>query len=336
MFDLPRLLWGTVVLRPYVFAFLVVYLLASTSRVGWRRTLVYLPVGYCLAWLSEFSSIHWGFPYGDYYYIPHTADRELWVAGVPFMDSLSYVFLSYCSYATALFLMSPVVVARGELLILETRHLRRSWRTLVLGALLFVFLDIIIDPVALQGYRWFLGQIYGYRQVGLYFGVPMSNFYGWLLVGLLLVTAQQQLDRCRAFDAPGPLFFSRFPALTLLGPILYLAVLVFNLVVTFWIGELLLGLVGTLMVGFFLILAVFFTLYKIDHTGEPLIQRHLLDLPHSRAAVALAGLPEKVAAPESVPEGPLRAIGGAPTATGRDDGRRDERFAITGRMMPER
>ena len=145
------------------------------AGVGWRRTLVYLPVGYGLAWLSEYCSIHWGFPYGDYYYIPQTAEQELWVAGVPFMDSLSYVFLSYCSFSTAIFLMSPVTVARGELFILETRTLRRSWRTLVLGAFLFVFLDLIIDPVALQGYRWFLGQIYGYRQVGLYFGVPMST-----------------------------------------------------------------------------------------------------------------------------------------------------------------
>ncbi len=305
MFDLLRLLCGTILLRPYVFIFLGVYLVASANHQGWRRTLAYLPVGYVLAWLSEFSSIHWGFPYGDYYYIPATVDRELWVAGVPFMDSLSYVFLSYCSYATAVFLMSPVTIVRGELLILETRELRRSWRTLLLGALLFVFLDIIIDPVALQGYRWFLGQIYGYRETGLYFGVPMSNFYGWLVVGLVLVGAQQILDRFAALDAPGQLRLSRCYSLPLLGPILFLAVLVFNLTVTYWIGEQLLGLVGTLLVGTFLILAGFFTLHKLDHVTMPLVQRHLLHFPHSRPALVLLHHRSAVAGLGSMPANPL-------------------------------
>ena len=68
-----RLFWGTVVLRPYVFAFLAIYLAAAATHLGWRRTLLFLPLGYSLAWLSEYSSIHWGFPYGDYFYIPSTA-----------------------------------------------------------------------------------------------------------------------------------------------------------------------------------------------------------------------------------------------------------------------
>ena len=34
-------------------------------------------------------------------------DQELWVAGVPFMDSLSYVFLAYASYSLALVALTP-------------------------------------------------------------------------------------------------------------------------------------------------------------------------------------------------------------------------------------
>jgi uncharacterized membrane protein len=280
-----RLLWGTVLLRPYVFSFLLVYLVAAGYHLGWRKTVAYVPVGYGLAWISEFSSIHWGFPYGDYYYIPATIERELWVAGVPFMDSLSYVFLSYCSYATALFLLSPVSRCGVELFTLETHELRRSWRTLVLGGFLFMFLDIIIDPVALQGYRWFLGQIYGYRETGIYFGVPMSNFYGWLLVGLVLVGALQVLDRQPALVGRGSQWLHRIPGIGLLGPILYLSVLVFNLSVTFWIGELLLGLVGVLLVGVFLVFAFFMTLYKLEHVTVLQVDQHLAQFPQYRAAL---------------------------------------------------
>ncbi len=68
-----------------------------------------------------------------------------------------------------------------------------SWRPLILGAVLMVTLDIVIDPLALRGYRWFLGQIYGYPEPGVYFGVTLSNFGGWFLVALGLIRVLQLL-----------------------------------------------------------------------------------------------------------------------------------------------
>jgi putative membrane protein len=266
MFEFLKLLRGTVLLRPYVFAFLAVYLAAGWRHLGWKKTLVYIPVGYALAWFSEFASIHWGFPYGDYYYINNTAGRELWVFGVPFMDSLSYVFLSYCSYSLAAFLMSPVAVRSGNLVTLETSRIRRSLSTLVLGAYLFVLLDVIIDPVALQGRKWFLGLIYGYRHEGFYFGIPMSNFGGWLLVGFVLTAALQALERIAPVDSPPPLPEGSLSWLRLLGPVLYFSVLLFNITITFHIGEMLLGLVDLLLLATLAVPMIFFTVYKFIHT----------------------------------------------------------------------
>lgn len=285
MSEVGRLLLGTLLLRPYVFAFLAVYLVAGAAHLGWRKTLLLIPTGYCLAWLSEFSSIHWGFPYGDYFYIPATVDRELWVSGVPFMDSLSYVFLSYCSYAMAIFILSPVCFSRKGVAILETRRLRRSPQTLILGACLFVLLDIIIDPVAFQGHRWFLGQIYGYRNPGLYFGIPMSNFGGWLLVGLAMMGLLQLLDRFPALE-PGKISrLGRLPWVKLLGPVLYVSVLAFNLAITFWIGETFLGIVGCLILFFPSLLVCLFTLYKQKHLTPAQREAHRRDFQESSPAV---------------------------------------------------
>ncbi len=290
MHDLFALLWGTVLLRPYVFAFLAVYLVAASAQFGWKKTLVYLPLGYCLAWMSEFASIHWGFPYGDYYYIDTTSRQELWVFGVPFMDSLSYVFLSYCSYSMAVFLLSPVYFTAREFMVLETRRIRRSWKTLTLGAFLFVLLDVITDPVALQGYRWFLGQIYGYRHAGLYFGIPMSNFAGWLVVGVVMIAALQRLDRVSTLErGAGPLL-ERIPCVHLFGPLLYVSVLIFNLSVTFWIGELLLGLVGCVILFFPFLLCLVFTFYKREHLTREAIRRHFSDFPWKEGVSALPSL----------------------------------------------
>ncbi|NLI81899.1 MAG: carotenoid biosynthesis protein [Deltaproteobacteria bacterium] len=290
MSDSAHLLLGTILLRPYVFIFLLVFLAGAIAHIGPARTWLFLPLGYAIAWLSEFSSIHWGFPYGDYYYIPRTTDRELWIHGVPFMDSLSYVFLSYCSYATAVFLLSPLAMVRGRLLILETKRLRRSLEVWLLGAFLFVLLDIIIDPVALQGDRWFLGQIYAYRVSGIYFGVPLSNFAGWLFVGFVLVGMLQVLSRFHVLEPSQCSVLRRLPGVGVLGPLLYLSVLVFNLTVTFSIGETFMGVVGCFIVFYPLLLSCLVTRSKLRNPSSAALERHLEDFPTARCL--LAGDPE--------------------------------------------
>ena len=239
MLNFLFLLGGTITLRPYVFIFLGAYLLLATLHLGAGRALVFLVLGYLISWAAELSSINFGFPFGEYLYIPATLDRELWVAGVPFMDSLSYVFLAYASYCLALTALAP---GRG-LKLRETPTLQKSWRPLILGAVLMVALDIVIDPVALRGYRWFLGQIYGYPEPGVYFGITLANFGGWFLVALVMIRVLQLL-----ISSVPDTWWSQgrrdFPSRALLGPGLYLGILGFNLGMTFWIGETFLGWVG--------------------------------------------------------------------------------------------
>lgn len=242
MFRFLLLLGGTIYLRPYVFIFLGVYLLLATWQLGAGRALAFLVLGYLVSWAAELCSIHLGFPFGEYLYIPATRDRELWVAGVPFMDSLSYVFLAYASYAMALLALGKGRW-QGWGFYLEDEAAFKDWRPVFLGAVLMVTLDIIIDPLALRGYRWFLGQIYGYPEGGVYFGIPLANFGGWLLMALVLVS----LLRFLAARPPASWWDwgrRRFPSQALLGAALYLGILTFNLTLTFLIGETCLGWVG--------------------------------------------------------------------------------------------
>jgi putative membrane protein len=275
------ILIGTFIMRPYVFAFFAAFLLACVPHVGWRRTLTFTGVGYLIAFASEWLSINSGFPYGWYYYIDSTSNRELWVAGVPFFDSLSYVFLAYCSYATALFILSPLRAWHWDVAALETRRIRRSLSTLILGAFLQTFLDIIIDPVALQGRRWFLGQIYGYREHGAHFGVPLSNYWGWLLTSLLLMGAFQLIDTRRHADAPKGV--CNIPFRSLMGPVLYLSVLLFNLGVTIWIGEYFMAVTGILMCTLPVLMVVMGGLRKVNRYSPEELREHLADYPWSPA-----------------------------------------------------
>lgn len=238
------LLAGTIWLRPYVFIFLGAYLLIAVWHLGAGRALAFLVLGYLISWAAEFASINWGFPFGDYVYIPATVDRELWVAGVPFMDSLSYVFLAYASYSMALLALTPGRWEGRGFFLAEEAARRESWRPVILGAVLMVTLDIVIDPLALRGYRWFLGQIYGYPGSGVYFGIPLSNFGGWFLVSLGLITVLQLIITLTPASPGWDWGRRRFPSQALLGPGLYLGILGFNLAMTFLIGETCLGWVG--------------------------------------------------------------------------------------------
>lgn len=260
--ELISLLWGTVLLRPYVFVFLAIYLTIAILNMGLARSLIFTVLAYSIAFLSEYSSTRNGFPYGFYSYIDATRAQELWIANVPFMDSLSYSFLSYVSYTFSLLLWSSLKTAGFDVRLRENQPVKPFLRVILTGAFLFMSMDVIIDPVAFRGDRWFLGKIYTYQEEGEYFNIPLTNFGGWLLVGTAIMGSFRLVNRWLNGKLPPPPKRD-VPYQALLGPALYFGVLIFNLAVTFYIGEFLLGFCGIgIFLGIFSLLA-----YKIKNPG---------------------------------------------------------------------
>jgi len=242
--EVLTLLGKTFLLRPYVFIFLTIALITSIRLLGKPRTVIFFLLTWMTAFACEFSSTRTGVPFGWYFYNGSTIGRELYISNVPFMDSLSFSFLLFTSYCLALLFLLPAKGRGLGMVIHDDRATRTSFPVLGLTVTFFVFLDVVIDPVALRGDRWFLGKIYYYPDPGWHFGVPIANYLGWAVVGLVAFGLYQQLDR-RLPDIPPParnvarrLFF---------GCILYYGILGFNLAVTFWIGEPLIGATGLLI-----------------------------------------------------------------------------------------
>jgi len=246
-----ELLISTIAYRPYVFIFFACYLFLAITHIGWRRTSLYTAVAYGVAFLCEWSSAvaGTGFPFGLYYYIDQTSHRELWVAGVPFMDSLSFTFLSYVSWELATMLLGRLKASWRDVQVLNGGETRNRWATAALAAFLMMYLDIIIDPVALRGDRWFLGKIYYYPGGGSYFGITLANFIGWYFVCFVIVRLFAAIEKvvfAKSSGAGAGVWIYRYKAL---GPVgLYFGVLGFNLLMTFWIGERELGVVGVIIV----------------------------------------------------------------------------------------
>jgi uncharacterized membrane protein len=224
------LFWGSVVHRPYVYAFFACFLAFALHQLGLRRTLTFAVGTWLVAFACEYSSTRNGFPFGPYRYFDDTRARELWISNVPFWDSLSFVFLSYFSYALSAALLSPRdATARGA-----WPGLRHPAAPL-LGGLVMMLLDVVIDPVALQGEKWFLGRIYEYPYRGFYFGVTAANFAGWFFVGAasqwVFQLALRALPWCRGPWRP---VHTRF-VWGLFA--VYAGVFGFNLAVTIAIGD---------------------------------------------------------------------------------------------------
>ena len=212
------LLISTILLRPYVFVLLGLYLVAGGLQLGVKRIIVFTILAYVIAFVSEYSSTRIGVPYGYYYYTGETAGRELFISNVPFMDSLSYSFLGYFSYSLALLMVSPVI-RKGWRFELQNPPWY-SKRVLFLSAIFFVLQDVLIDPVSLMGSKWFLGQIYHYPEKGIYFGVPLSNFLGWFLVGVAIIYCFQKLDWKMGWS-------TEYAGNVLVGPVFYYINMIF-------------------------------------------------------------------------------------------------------------
>ena len=80
---------GTVVLRPYVIAFLATYLVLATRDMGVRATIGFLGWGFVVAFAAEYASTRVGIPFGLYHYTGETRGAELFASNVPIFDSLS-------------------------------------------------------------------------------------------------------------------------------------------------------------------------------------------------------------------------------------------------------
>jgi putative membrane protein len=140
---------------------LVVVYLAQAA--GARRAALTAVTVVAAALAFEVLGWRTGFPFGPYHY---TGTLQPQLAGVPALIPLAWLMMLPPAWAVAQRLTG-----------------RRSGVAFVVtSALAFTAWDAFLDPQMVQWGLWV------WDAPGLYFGVPLSNFVGWLLVsGLITV-----------------------------------------------------------------------------------------------------------------------------------------------------
>ena len=217
----------------------ILTLLLYLPALGPRRSILFLLWGSVIGATAELVGTQTGIPFGAYAYSDLLGAK---IAGhVPWFIPPSWYAMSLLSYDLA---------RRLEL---------RAWGTVALAAVFMVLWDVALDPamttpVAVGRSFW------SYAGGGIYFGMPLVNWVGWLLTSALIAWGYEKLLGGLDYRAAW-------------APLLYAVNVLFPVFVCFAYGAALAGVLG--------LVALALTLVLTSRTGSPL-------LPQGRAEVVRA------------------------------------------------
>jgi putative membrane protein len=163
----PPVLYAAAQIVPaMLFAFL------HSARVyGLRGSLTFAAISLVVGYVMEAIGVRTGFPFGHYYFTEGMGPK---LFSVPILMGPAYLGMGYVSWAVARGILNPddredsPAGARLVMLPLAASFVMVAW-------------DLCFDP-ALSTF----GRYWVWTQGGAYFGVPVSNFLGWLLTNYLI------------------------------------------------------------------------------------------------------------------------------------------------------
>ncbi|MFY0567120.1 carotenoid biosynthesis protein [Archangium lansingense] len=137
---------------------------ASLSN-GWRGAGLFFAFAVVVAFLLEASSIATGFPFG--FYVHHVAGPK--PLGVPPHVAIGYAILGWMAWTLARLIVRQHPSASGGF---------NRFTTPLVASFILTAYDYAYDPIG----STVLGM-WSYRYPSGYFGVPLSNFLGWMFTG---------------------------------------------------------------------------------------------------------------------------------------------------------
>ncbi len=135
---------------------------------GARRTLTALAVVSVVTWGMEFLGSRTGFPFGSYHYTPVLQPQIL---GVPLLIPAAWFMMLVPSWAVA------------DAIVGHRTALRQQITFLIASALAMTAWDLYLDPQMTGWGFWVWDEPSGY------FGIPWTNYAGWLLTAGLATAA---------------------------------------------------------------------------------------------------------------------------------------------------
>ncbi|MDW7657336.1 MAG: carotenoid biosynthesis protein [Bacillota bacterium] len=138
-------------------------------RYGLNKMMAFFAITSIISWSTETLSIETGFPFGQYYYTDQLGDK---IGQVPVLIFPAYFFIGYLAWTMGNLFMgnTSVGIKKKDLIYIP-----------VVSALIMVMWNVCFDPImsTIEG-NWV------WENGGAYFGVPLSNYFGWFLTVYLI------------------------------------------------------------------------------------------------------------------------------------------------------
>ena len=156
----------SVIAAMHIFPPLVFAYFHGAASLGRRAILVFFALFLVVGNVIENTGVVTGFPFGHYYFTDRMGPKFF---HVPILLGLAYLGMGYISWTLA------VLILRNQ-----KEEEPFAWFRVIaipmMAALLMVAWDLSQDAV------WStIQQCWVWSQGGAYFGVPLSNFFGWFL-----------------------------------------------------------------------------------------------------------------------------------------------------------
>jgi uncharacterized membrane protein len=143
--------------------------------IGWLKTGIFFVVCYSLSIISELVGTGTGWPFGNYEYTSFLGYKVL--DRVPYTIPLSWFYVGFAS-----FMLATVMARRFRLGNVAV------WSVLI-GTWLLTVWDLVLDPA--MAHEALSIQFWVWDETGPYFGMPIKNFIGWSLTGLVFMAVSR-------------------------------------------------------------------------------------------------------------------------------------------------
>ena len=173
-------------------SFLALFSLAHAwYSIGGRLTLAFFGLSAAVSWIYEQVGVATGLVFGAYHYTDYLGGK---LGDVPLLIPLAWFMMIYPSYVIANLALGGRATGTppgaGRLLALAAT-----------SAAVMTVWDLVIDPI-LSGPQ---AKAWIWENGGQYFGIPIQNYFGWLLTTFTVYLLYRGLEQRTGAAAPlGP------------------------------------------------------------------------------------------------------------------------------------
>ena len=138
---------------------------------GFFNIAIFLIITIIVSLLLEIIGSKTGYVFGGKYHYNDDNTPGFILFGIPVLIPIAwfgiiYMSINFCNYVTNV--RFPFENSM-------------NYYFIILTAIFVMLLDLVLDPLAVDEKRW------NWELPGIYYGIPILNFFGWLLVPLLIL-----------------------------------------------------------------------------------------------------------------------------------------------------